>query len=385
VTDLASRENRTPTGSPLLWALFLGASWTWIIGMFVPVLLVRDHGLWGWIVFAIPNVVGAAAMAWVLRDSAASAEFVERHRSACQAFSLVTIAFHIFFAMWMIERIKGWGLMTLGICLVASLLPGRNFIRFIGAAFAMMASGVAWWMIDQQGMLALPSVRTIGNAGWLLPAFIVGFLVCPYLDLTFHRARQMTSPGGGRLAFAIGFGVVFFSMIVFTLFYARWLAPAVEGHSLGQLSTLFVSMHLMAQSAFTVAMHTKELPCCKSWRFSLGFALMVVAAAALGWMTSTSTRFRGHDLGEAVYWCFLGCYGLVFPGYLWLHGFPGNGAGFHPRRKSLAILAVVVVVAFPMYWMGFAEKQPVWIVPGVLILLASRLLVRSEPRTVLKV
>src|ERR1051325_4731620 len=48
------------------WAIYLGMSWTWCIGMFLPVLLVRDYGVWASVVFAVPNVLGAAAMGWVL-------------------------------------------------------------------------------------------------------------------------------------------------------------------------------------------------------------------------------------------------------------------------------------------------------------------------------
>jgi hypothetical protein len=53
-----------PFGSTLGWANYLGMSWTWCIGMFLPVLLVRDYGIGAWWIFAIPNVVGAAAMGW---------------------------------------------------------------------------------------------------------------------------------------------------------------------------------------------------------------------------------------------------------------------------------------------------------------------------------
>lgn len=63
---------RQPWWSVLGWAAYLACSWTWCIGMFLPVLLVRDYGVWGFVVFAVPNVVGAGAMGWVL--SAASAE-----------------------------------------------------------------------------------------------------------------------------------------------------------------------------------------------------------------------------------------------------------------------------------------------------------------------
>ena len=53
--------------------------------------------LLGWVVFAVPNVVGAAAMGWVLRDAAASERVTADHPTACAAFSAVTILFQIMF------------------------------------------------------------------------------------------------------------------------------------------------------------------------------------------------------------------------------------------------------------------------------------------------
>ena len=95
------------SAGPLVWAAFLGCSWTWCIGMFLPVLLVRDYGVWGWVVFAVPNVLGAAAMGWVLSDPARSSQLVERHRAACVCFSLITIVFHVFFVRWLVGRMLG--------------------------------------------------------------------------------------------------------------------------------------------------------------------------------------------------------------------------------------------------------------------------------------
>src|SRR3954465_13192934 len=88
-------------GHWLLWAVYLGMSWTWCIGMFLPVLLVRDYGLAGWAVFAIPNVVGAAAMGWVLARPGARERVLAEHRTACVAFSAVTLAFHAYFLTWL--------------------------------------------------------------------------------------------------------------------------------------------------------------------------------------------------------------------------------------------------------------------------------------------
>src|SRR5204862_2209590 len=82
------------------WAVYLGMSWTWCIGMFLPVLLIRDYGVWGWIIFAAPNVLGAAAMGWVIHDAHASERMVTAHRTMLAAFSFVTVSFQIFFAFW---------------------------------------------------------------------------------------------------------------------------------------------------------------------------------------------------------------------------------------------------------------------------------------------
>src|SRR6476661_4754696 len=67
------------------WAAYLGMSWTWCIGMFLPVLLVRDYGFWGWLVFAVPNVVGAAAMGWVMNSRHRSQRVIDSHRLALVA------------------------------------------------------------------------------------------------------------------------------------------------------------------------------------------------------------------------------------------------------------------------------------------------------------
>src|SRR4051812_32860256 len=92
-SDAPATEQRAGARGWLGWAVYLATSWTWCIGMFLPVLLVRDYGTWGWFVFALPNVVGAAAMGWILRTREQSVRIVDQHRFACLAFSFVTITF----------------------------------------------------------------------------------------------------------------------------------------------------------------------------------------------------------------------------------------------------------------------------------------------------
>src|SRR5882724_1907679 len=96
------------SAQPLAWAAFLACSWTWCIGMFLPVLMVRDFGLLGWIVFAVPNIVGAAAMGWVLSKPGTAQRLAKDHALACQCFSTVTVTFHCFFVGWIVRAMLGW-------------------------------------------------------------------------------------------------------------------------------------------------------------------------------------------------------------------------------------------------------------------------------------
>jgi hypothetical protein len=387
-------DQKDSVARPMLWAIFLGVSWTWVIGMFLPVLLVRDYGMLGWIVFAGPHVIGAAAMGGTLRDADASRRFVLRHAGACFAFSLVTIAYHVFFAAWLINRVHAnWGWAARAVYAIAAVLPGRDVVRFAFAGFALLTSLAMWFLLyRQESALTVPAMHSVFDTGhpWrgllLVLPFVIGFGLCPYLDLTFHRARQNTSPAGGRFAFGVGFGVVFFAMIVFTLLYARFLRPAVDANPVGQVSGLFVCLHLIGQSAFTVAAHVKELPgrsafvIPSAFRFAaIGAGIVVLGAAAIGWLaTDGSLRFRGRDFGEAVYWCFLGFYGIVFPGYLLLQGF-GEREGSKGRALRMRwVLPLLVLVTLPMYWAGLVEHRPVWLIPGVLILLGSRALMPAR-------
>src|SRR5690242_19014571 len=107
VLDYRGVSDATAKGAPghwLLWAIYLAMSWTWCIGMFLPVLLVRDYGGWGWILFAIPNVLGAAAVGWLYRSMDRD-RVTAAHAPAMTAFSIVTAGFQIFLACWVIDKL----------------------------------------------------------------------------------------------------------------------------------------------------------------------------------------------------------------------------------------------------------------------------------------
>ncbi len=101
--------------------------------MFLPVLLIRDYGPWAWVVFAVPNVVGAAAMGWTIPSASHSVTMVQKHRGMMVAFSFITACFQIFFAMWIFSRLgdrrNNFAAATVGLALFGVLLPTTGVQR----------------------------------------------------------------------------------------------------------------------------------------------------------------------------------------------------------------------------------------------------------------
>jgi hypothetical protein len=366
------------------WSVFLGISWTWCIGMFLPVLLIRDFGVWGWIVFAVPNVLGAAAMGWVLRSPQESLALAAGHRQACMMFSGVTIAFHMFFVVSVLARepigtsVTGMQPMdlALGSVIALSIVMYLFMTRQAGsdralAAITMLISLAAMVLFIAQirntphlwPQLSKPvSPKLLA----LAPVCLFGFGACPYLDLTFHRARQHTT--AAPAAFGAGFGVVFLLMIIFTLIYSQailWQLPRLLG------ATLLV--HMTVQSSFTLAAHARELR-----RHGARAAIVAAGLTGISWIALWSLR-RGDvvkDLhaGEFIYRVFMGFYGLVFPAYVWL-----AMSRDRPTRRNLLVWVLAVALAGPMFWMGFVADRFVWLVPGLAVVILARLLCRSHP------
>src|SRR5258705_2469096 len=170
------------------WAFFLACSWTWCIGMFLPVLLVRNWGIWGWVVFAIPNVIGAAAMCWVIRSRDTSERILIEHRLALAIFSLLPVAFHVYFVYWFVaERLMGPWLLVIPVAAFFLIWSaGRNSPgvdpRMAGIVWVLSMSAFAvfaWqsgWRLD-----LLPPLWPKYEVLWLLPVCVSGFGLCPDL------------------------------------------------------------------------------------------------------------------------------------------------------------------------------------------------------------
>jgi hypothetical protein len=369
----AIEERATPPrgsiGNRLGWAIFLGMSWTWCIGMFLPVLLIRDFGAWAWWVFAIPNVIGAAAMGWTI-DRDTSIKMVQRHRVAIRFFSLVTAAFQIFFAVWMFNVLRApggsaWIMLALA-AIVFYIGRGRVGVNIL---LAVVVLALSLGCISHFNRLpeAVASDAFPRALLALAPVCVFGFALCPYLDGTFHLARQNVKPEASRAAFGIGFGVFFLGMIYFTLVYAYPVLHWMVENPFARRVLVTIGFYWTFQLAFTVGLHWQTI----GWKGALVSALVGIA---LGF-GSRLVHYRGVESGELIYRLFMAFYGLVFPAYVWLCMLPSWREPTEPGGRALRIFALAVALAAPFYWVGFIENGMIWLLTGLGIVLLARLAV----------
>jgi hypothetical protein len=352
--------------------------------MFLPVLLLRDFGLLGYACFLLPNVIGAAAMGWVIRGPGASRRIVRDHVRACRAFSVITVAFQVYFAIWLSRAAgtaggalwpvaAGAAVITYVLLLRTGALRGGVLIWAMSATvFAvLLASGTPHPPTAISGSLPARDVL------FLAPVCIFGFGLCPYLDLTFHGAAVGAGPRRVA-AFTIGFGALFASMVVLTWLYAGLFDTGAALAMVGPpAAAALLVLHIFAQLTYTVGLHHSYLSE-TSPRPGPGapYLLAVLIAAALGLAAPRLPPVTGMSFGEVTYRAFMAFYGLVFPAYVWICVIPRRGAPSGPTRRTLRVWGFAVGMAAPMFWMGFIERQAFWLGPGMLIVLASRLLVR---------
>ena len=375
--------------NPIVWGAYLACSWTWCIGMFLPALLLRDFGWLGFIVFAVPNIVGAGAMGWILTSREQSEAFVARHSHAIWWFSAVTLAFHVFWILWVFQILR------------MALPMSQN------ASYGVIAVFIAFWLVSKRasyfkrmpqlatvlwvfGLLVLVATFVLPDLGpinrsfheqhpssamalFMLPISAFGFLLCPYLDISFHHARQqLGTKQRGRIGFTIGFGVMFALMIVLTTQYAPLVINAMDGQIANPTRTTWIGAvlltHILLQWVFTVQVHldrVKAMPVDAVPPHTQLIGISLLAGLA-GFFASNLPSIAGLSGGEIVYRSFLGCYGLLFPTYVLYRVVLARG-GHKPM--SYTAMWAAVVLATPMFWMGFMERESVWLAPGIGIVL----------------
>lgn len=385
------------TRSPILWGAYLACSWTWCIGLFLPVLLLRDMGWSGFWIFAIPNVIGAAAMGWTIKTRSASGYFVKNHARAIWWFSAITLAFHLYWMLWLVSFIPA----ALGI--PAGYLAGSLFL--IGL-FALIASRAVRRGAAPQTAFALllfsvcvlvgttfsselqaanaslqESVQPSAAPLWMLPVMLFGFLLCPYLDITFHYARQqLESTKKSRMGFTVGFVGFFTFMILLTTRYAGTLAGAMNGLEgsppIGPWLASGILIHILCQWFFTVSVHLERirtLPEAESKKTRL--AVVLVMAGIIGILAPGLPAYRGLLGGEIGYRLFMSAYGLIFPAYMLYRVIDRRKTSIGGQRT----MWVAIALAAPFFWMGFIERQAFWLFPGMALIICLAIIQPKRP------
>lgn len=409
-TPSASHPPHT-LASRLGWAIYLGVSWTWCIGMFLPMLLVRDFGWWAAAVFATPNVLGAAAMGFVIKNPERSRAFVATHTAAVAAFGVVTIAFHVFWLVWLgswVPELLAPGpgalpiLGTGAAAWLAIALLVRTGRETIAATLVWAVSGSLLLTLLFRPGLVTPSTDAYATRDfpigllYLAPVCLLGFACCPYLDATFHRARQhLGNRPTGTIGFGIGFILVFGPMIALTLCYAgpmlsHLTADTAHTTDIPRTIGLWILAHLALQAIFTIEVHSRELarlPVTASRKRRTDRVLFVatIAAAAAAYFRADLAPlldlFRPPPTmpsGEVIYRVFMGAYALAFPLYVLL----GPCARLRPTRNLWLLWGLGFIVAAPMVAMGTIAHLHAWNAAGVgvVVLVAAIAFVRPVRR-----
>lgn len=368
--------------------------------MFLPVILIRDYGIWGWALFAIPNILGATAMGYILAKPESSKKVTEKHKTACIVFSTVTILFQIYFLGWLSTIIPSSILISAGVVLLLvyllSLTTDKN--QLLSAFIVWILSLICFIFILD--ILPLEQIAIFKNGIspqnikallYFAPVFFFGFLLCPYLDLTFHKARQLNSHSDSKIAFTLGFCFMFLLMIIFTLFYAEPMAEIIQGKTFfltndNKLPTKYVyilAFHILIQLGFTIILHTKSIlpEIKKSNKLSFLLVALSILFYLLPAITSTKNTFLNLSTNEIIYRSFMAFYALIAPAYVFLFILPKNKKNAPLNKYNLLILLASIVLALPFYaisFLGISWNLEVVVLIGFTIVLCSRLLTRNK-------
>lgn len=378
-----SKGTPTSARNPILWGAYLACSWTWCIGMFLPILLLREMGWGGYLIFALPNIIGAAAMGWTIKNGSDSVRFVENHARAIWWFSAVTLVFHVYWIFWISSflplalGISGKYLAGgLGFICIFALIAGWTVRRghaqktalglFVLSLTVLMGTLISPELKEANASL-LNAATKPSDSFWMLPVMLFGFLLCPYLDITFHHARQqLDSKSNGRLGFTIGFVALFPFMIFLTTRYAGLFTEAMNGEGLasGIRPGLAVGilLHIICQWFFTVSVHLdrmRTIPKADAGKIIL--VVILILGGIAGVFIPGLPAYRGLLAGEIGYRLFMSAYGLVFPAYVLYQVIF--------RKKTSSMMWILIALTAPFFWMGFIERQTIWLIPGMVILL----------------
>ncbi len=315
-------------------------------------------------------------MGYVLRSQQASRDAVRRAGQGIAWFSTVTIGYHLFF-LSMIATFLTWAfasepglvwaslwvpLIAFAIAYLVSFLNNAGWLTL--AAIILAATIASFILLGPEHLASVGDLAELAPSGAVgaAPLFALGFLLCPHLDATLHRARQSIQ---GPHAFAL-FGIGFAFTLVFVASYAVY-AP----YALPPLVLAFFAY----QAIFTIAAHLRELRIAKGStttapmtvhrsRFYRFIPLLVPFVFWIGLMIGGETVSL-----ERAYLRFVVMYGLVFPAIMliWL-----------PWRNQRAgiCLILVLILGLPIAELGMFWGPKWLLVIPVFLLVGGAVLLR---------
>ncbi|GJL89580.1 MAG: hypothetical protein DHS20C03_32890 [Minwuia thermotolerans] len=349
-------------------AFFLACSWFWCIGGFFPVLLQQEFGQVAFLCFMVFNIVGATLFGFVWSNDARQ-RFHERHRLPAQFFSVLVIGYHCIFMAWLSALLHDPTplIAFVGVSVTCTALK-QHLNRLAIVLFAVTASLFlfAWTGIDA-GAAAMPQSGPQPFTHQILP-LALGFLLAPYFDLTFHRAYAASA--NPRLAFLLGFGVLFLALLGGMYLATPVFALLLTAGSLTGSGLQAVVAILVLQTGFTTAAHLREVQATQ-WsrsRFALPAVGVVVTLSALHLAVGQLMPAMTVPAGELVYRGFVFLIGVLFPVILLFGGL---------TRQALPVMAFLT----PCYTLGFligGQFAPFLSVAMVGLAVAFWLRLRSE-------
>lgn len=326
--------------------------------MFLPVILQKDFGNGAWLFFIIANVMGATAFAFFITSRDKSRHFVEQHKAACVLFSVITIAFQLFFVGWVISFLSNNDVVWVLLMLAAI---ARIVIKRTGYSVAAI---VLWFLsvvIFIYSLVAQPNVKAAAmladqltainpQALYALPLLALGFLLCPYLDLTFHKVVQAADPKakqGNRLSFLIGFPVLFATLMIFSLLYADTAKQLLlNPRDMFIQHTMLIKnllLYFILQACFTSMVHWHEVKNHITHKQSVGVGCLVTVAVALGFFASV-------EINEITYRLFMSFYGIIAPAYLCILAFNKRNV---PKKIFMIVTTLSLTLsAIPLFSQG---------------------------------
>lgn len=342
------------------YGFYLACSWLWCLGGFFPLILGRDYGWPALAAFTIFNVGGAMAMGFYFKHRQQQQVFERKHRPALSIFSYITIAYQIFFVAWLGLIIDQPLLLVAVLVIAYGIYLSKSLITYWALLFYLLSIGLFVSFLGSD----LPPIDISAKKYWphaLLP-LAIGFVLSPYLDITFHRAyRESNNP---KLSFALGFGVLFLSLLMFVFIYASSLGQVFFEQAIPAAIIYPVIGFLVLQIAFTVSAHCSELcaqqyvkPALLASCICL-FSLVSVGLLMLG--DGSIIPLVNLPLEETVYKSFLFFYSLVFPLYLLL-------------GKSRSTFFWALAICTPAYSLGFliAGEYSFSLTIGVVLMLVA--------------